>query len=124
MHAEGGRDPQTGEPWVRQEPGRRSSTERGGRRTGERRHRLVRETPLGFPVGDESADKWWRPAGGVAVQVDVCSATGRDRGGRSGCKEIKKRSQQVKYGGEIVDRPRERGGNDPEHGCYRWDGVI
>ena len=38
---------------------------------------------LGYPEGEESADERWRPVGGGAIQVDSCSAPGRDGGGEA-----------------------------------------
>ena len=48
----------------------------GATRQGKSATSRVRNS-FGTPAWEGCADKWWRPAGGSAVQVDIRSATGR-----------------------------------------------
>ena len=54
---------------------------KGGQPDGVRQSRLAQGTPLGCPEWEGSADEWWWPAVGSAVQVDGRSANGQDRRG-------------------------------------------
>ena len=65
---------------------RRSRTTKGRQPDEESQTQARARSSLGCPAGEESADEWWRLAGGGAVQVDGHYATGRDGGGETGKK--------------------------------------
>ena len=43
----------------------------------------------GCPEQEENVDKWWKPAGGGAMQVDVCSVPRRDGERKAGAKRVR-----------------------------------
>ena len=73
----------------------------GGAPDGGKQSRLARVTPLGRPEWEVITNNRWRPAGGIAVQVDGHSATGRKRGRGDKWvqRNIDKQRRQVKKGG-------------------------
>ena len=62
------------ETWEQVEDGNDGKPDRG------RQARLSRGTPFGRSTWEGITDEWWRRAGGSAIQVVSCSATGRERG--------------------------------------------
>ena len=75
MQAEVGRDPSIGELWGQQGPGRRPRVSKGGNRTGEVRHRLMRGNPLVRLAMELIKDEQCWPEGRGVVQVDGRSVT-------------------------------------------------
>ena len=55
---------------------------KGGQPDGGRQAGLARGTPLGHLAWEGSTDERWRLVGRGAVQVDGCSTTGREGGGK------------------------------------------
>ena len=113
---EGGRDPRTGEPlrltgtWAQVEDGKGGQPDEG-RQTQAHARKL-----LGCLAGEESADEWWRPAGGGGRPGGRSLHARATWGGRSECKDKENRRQRVKDGGiyDIGPGVGRNGMNDPK----------